>query len=166
MRDFEPTMTEQIDVFLQQIREASQNSTPVDMINRITRLGMDIVGLVAFGFPLNMQTDPTYHFMNRGLNVGGYRAHCFMQFPLIKKFGFEHLLALASRGQRAKYVQMMQRMIGTRLSEDKHARHDLYSVAADHLDNPADGITTSQLWSEALFFFPASSSSPEHLPCI
>lgn len=163
MRDFEPTITKQVHVFLDQIKEASQTATPVDMSERIKRLGMDIVGLLAFGFPLNMQTDPTYRFMNRGLNVGGYRAHCFMQFPLIKNFGFENLLAFASRGQRAKYVQMMQRMISTRLSEDKHARHDLYSVVADRLDIPADGITTGQLWSEALFFFPAGLPSPELL---
>lgn len=156
MRDFEPTMMKQIDIFIEQIREASQTATtPVDMSEWIKRLGMDIVGLLAFGFPLNMQTESTYRFMNKGLNVGGYRANCFMQFPLIKKFGVEHLLAFASRGQRANYVQMMQRMIGTRLSEDKHARHDLYSVVADHLDDPTNGITTSQLWSEALFFFPA-----------
>lgn len=160
MRDFEPTMTKQIDIFIDQIREASRTATPVDMSDHIKRLGMDIVGLLAFGFPLNMQTEETYRFMNRGLNVGGYRAHCFMQFPLIKRFGIEHLLAFASRSQRTKYVQMMQRMIGTRLAEDKHTRHDLYSVVADYLDNPTDGITTSQLWSEALFFFPAGLSLP------
>lgn len=160
MRDFEPTMTQQIDVFIDQLREASESGAPIDMSQRIKRLGMDIVGQLAFGFPLHMQTDETYRFMNHGLNVGGYRAHCVMQFPLIKKTGFEHLLAFASRGQRDKYVQMMKRMIGTRLSEDKHARHDLYSVVVDHLDDPANGITTSQLWSEALFFFPAGTVSP------
>lgn len=162
-RDFEPTMTSQIDIFIGQIRAASQTATPVDMSERIKRLGMDVVGLLAFGFPLNMQTDPTYRFMNRGLNVGGYRAHCFMQFPFLQKSGIGHLLAFASRGQRTKYGKMMKRMISTRLSEDKHARHDLYSVVADHLDKPGDDITTSQLWSEALFFFPAGSYSPELL---
>lgn len=156
MRDFEPTMMKQINVFLEKTREASQMPpTPVDMSERVKRLGMDVVGLLAFGFPLNMQTESTYRFMNKGLSVGGYRANCFMQFPLIKSFGFQHLLAFASRGQRTKYFKMMQSMIGARLSEDKHARHDLYSVVADHLDDPTNGITTSQLWSEALFFFPA-----------
>lgn len=164
MRDFEPTMMAQIDVFLDQIKEASNTSTPIDMTDRLKRLGMDIVGLLAFGFPLNMQTDPTYRFMIKGLSLGGYRAHCFMQFPPIKRLGLQHLLFIAGWFQRAKYGQMMQRMIRTRLSEDKHARHDLYSVLADHLDNTtADGITTSQLWSEALFFFPAGPYSLEPL---
>lgn len=160
MRDFEPTMMEQVDVFLEQIREASKASTVVDMTGHLKRLGMDIVGLLAFGFPLNMQTDPTYRFMMKGLSVGGYRAHCFMQCPPLKRLGFQYLLLLAAWSQRKKYVQMMQRMIGTRLSEDKHVRHDLYSVVAEHLNDPADGITTSQLWSEALFFFPAGLFLP------
>ncbi|KAI3390366.1 hypothetical protein diail_9940 [Diaporthe ilicicola] len=160
MRDFEPTMVGQIDLFIGQIREASKTSTPVDMTDCLKRLGMDIVGLLAFGFPLNMQTDPTYRFMVKGLSIGGYRAHCFMQFPPIRRLGIQHLLGVAGRAQRVKYVEMMQRMIRTRLSEDKHARHDLYSVVADHLDNTtADGITTSQLWSEALFFFPAGGET-------
>lgn len=75
MREFEPTMTEQIDVFLGQIQEASKTSTPLDMTDHLKRLGMDIVGLLAFGFPLNLQTDPTYRFMTKGLSLGGYRAH-------------------------------------------------------------------------------------------
>lgn len=165
MRDFESTMLEQIDVFIEQIRESSGNATPVDMTDRLKRLGMDIVGLLAFGFPLNMQTDPTYRFMTKGLSVGGYRAHCFMQFPLIRWFGFQYLLLIAAWSQRKKYELMMQRMIRNRLSEDKHARHDLYSVVADHLDTNADeGITTGQLWSEALFFFPAGLCHPKQ-PC-
>lgn len=130
------------------------------MTDRLKRLGMDIVGLLAFGFPLNMQVDPMYRFMIKGLSLGGFRAHCFMQFPPIRRLGFQHLLFIAGWFQRKRYGQMMQRMIRTRLSEDKHARHDLYSVLADHLDNTTtDGITTSQLWSEALFFFPAGSYS-------
>ena len=158
MREFEGTMMGEIDVFIGQLREASKTSTPVNMTDRLKRLGMDVVGLLAFGFPLNTQTEPTYRFMIRGLSVGGYRTHCTMQFPFIRRLGFQYLLLMAAWSQRMKYMQMMQRMIRTRLSEEKHARHDLYSVVADHLDNTAaDGITTSQLGSEALFFFPAGS---------
>lgn len=48
-------------------------------------------------------------------------------------------------------------MINSRLSEEKHAKTDLYSFVVDHLDldNREDGLTTRELWSEALFFFPA-----------
>lgn len=156
MRDFEPTMLEQIDLFLGQIQEASKTHSPMNMTDHFKRLGLDIVGLLAFGYPLNMQTDPTYRMMIKGLSFGGYRAHCFMQCPPLKNLGFQHLVDLAGRAERRQFVNMMQRMIRQRLAEDKHARHDLYSVVADHLDNnAADGITTSQLWSEALFFFPA-----------
>ena len=74
---------------------------------------------------------------------------------------------MAGWPQRKKYVQIMQRMLGTRLSENKHARHDLYSVVADHLDlaggADVDSITTSQFWSEALFFFLAGWCLPNIL---
>lgn len=159
MRDFEPTMKEQVDIFLGQLLQSAQSSTPVDMSDRCKRLGMDIVGFLSFGFALNMQTEPTYRFIIRGTNTGGYRSHCYMQFPALKELGIHYLLLILGLPQRLKYIKMLQHMISTRLSEEKHARNDLYSFVADHIDNSADGITTSELWSEALFFFPAGQCS-------
>jgi hypothetical protein len=78
-----------------------------------------------------------------------------MQFPLLKKLGLHHLLISAGYTQRLKYLRMLQLMISTRLSEEKHANNDLYSFVVDHLDNATDRITTSELWYEALFYFPA-----------
>lgn len=154
-RAFEPTMIEQVDIFIKQLMASSQGSSPVDMTERCKWLGMDIVGLLAFGFALNMQTDPTYRFVTRGLSVGTYQMNSIMQWPLLKNLGLHHLLLLVGYGQRVKYLDTLQTMISTRLFRGKHAKNDLYSFVADHLDNAADGITTSELWSEALFFFPA-----------
>lgn len=155
MREFEPTMMEQIDIFIDQLRASSEHRTPVNMTDSCKRLGLDIVALLAFGYPLHLQTDSKYRFLIRGLHVGGYQNHCFMQFPPLKKLRLHHFLLLAGYSQRKKYIRMLQLMISSRLSEDKHAKHDLYSFVVDQLDNTADSITTSQLWSEALFFFPA-----------
>ena len=46
-------------------------------------------------------------------------------------------------------------MIRTRLSKEKHAKNDLYSFVIDRIENPDDGFTIAELWSEALSFFPA-----------
>ncbi|KAI0010008.1 cytochrome P450 [Xylariaceae sp. FL0662B] len=159
MRAFEPTMTEQVDIFIDQLLASSRDSSTVNMTDRCKRLGMDIVGLLAFGYPLNMQTDPTYRFVLRGLAVGTYQNNSFMQFPLLKKLGLHHLLLIVGFAQRVKYKRMLQLMISTRLREEKHAKHDLYSFVVDDLDNAADGITASKVWSEALFFFPAGGDT-------
>ncbi|KAI1662176.1 cytochrome P450 [Daldinia decipiens] len=158
-RVFEPTMIEQVDIFIEQLMASSQDSNPVDMTERCKWLGMDIVGLLAFGFALNMQTDPTYRFVTSGLSVETYQMNSIMQWPLLNTIGFHHLLLLVGYGQRVKYLRALQTMISTRLSQEKHAKNDLYSSVADHLDNAADGITTSELWSEALFFFPAAGDT-------
>ncbi|CAJ2512608.1 Uu.00g007270.m01.CDS01 [Anthostomella pinea] len=66
MRMFGPIMHEQIDVFA------------------CKRLGLDIVGHLAFGFALDTQTDPTYRFIIDGIAMGNYRANSFMQLPFLK----------------------------------------------------------------------------------
>ncbi|KAI1105376.1 cytochrome P450 [Jackrogersella minutella] len=150
MRDFEPPMIEQIDVFISQLHESSRKSSPVDMTERLKQLGADIVGLLAFGYALHMQTEPMNRFSNS-----------FMQFPLLKKLGIHHLLSLLGYAQRIKYLRLLRRMISTRLSQEKHAHNDLYSFVVDHLDNDnaTDGVKPEELWSEALFSFPAGGDT-------
>ncbi|OTA96263.1 hypothetical protein M434DRAFT_393110 [Hypoxylon sp. CO27-5] len=161
MRDFEPIMIEQIDVFIRQLHVASRKACFVDMTERLKKLGADIVGLLAFGYPLHMQTESTNRFVLRGLKVGAFQNNSFMQFPLLKNLGIHHLLPLLGYAQRMKYLGLMRQMIGTRLSQEKHAVSDLYSFVVDHLDNDNafGGVKTEELWSEALFFFPAGGDT-------
>ncbi|KAI1817166.1 cytochrome P450 [Poronia punctata] len=159
MRSFEPTMVEEIDIFLGQLLQAARGSMPVNMTDLTKRLGADVVGQLAFGYALNMQTDPTNRFVLRGLAVGSYQNNSFMQIPMLKRLGLHNLLMLAGYSQRKKYKKLLQQMILARLSQDKHARNDLYSFVVDHLDDPSTRVTTSELWSEALFFFPAGGDT-------
>ncbi|CAJ2500518.1 Uu.00g033710.m01.CDS01 [Anthostomella pinea] len=49
MRTFGPIMAAQIGLFLkQQLYSASHTGTPVDMTERCQRIGVDVVGLLAF----------------------------------------------------------------------------------------------------------------------
>lgn len=49
MRAFEPTMLEQVDIFIEQLLASAHDCSPVNMTERCKWLGMDIVGLLAFG---------------------------------------------------------------------------------------------------------------------
>ncbi|KAI0016102.1 cytochrome P450 [Xylariomycetidae sp. FL0641] len=161
MREFEPTMQKEVDIFISELRKtvSSNEISYADMSDRCKRLGMDIVGHLAFGYSLQLQTDITNRFMLRGLAVGTYQNNCFMQFPLLKKIGLHNLFLLLGYSQRMKYMRTLEHMIRSRLSEGAHDKNDLYSFVYDHLNIPADGITTSELWSEALFFFPAAGDT-------
>ncbi|KAM7184614.1 Cytochrome P450 [Naviculisporaceae sp. PSN 640] len=165
MRAFEPTMMSQIDIFLQRLVSVCANgesipSVPVNMTERCKRLGIDIVGLLAFGYKLNTQTDSKYHFILRGLSAGNYKSNSFMQFPLLKKLKLDSLLHVLSMAQRKRYLRMMETMISQRLAQDTHAQNDLYSFVAHDIDTGGGGgIRVGQLWTEALFFFPAGGDT-------
>lgn len=157
IRAFEPTLIGQVDEFIRQVLKASRqpNSSAVDMSKRSKLLGMDIVGHLAFGYPLNMQTEEDNRFLIDGMKLGSYQYNAFMQWPLLKKTGIPRLFIFLGRKQRGLYLQKIQTMIRDRLAQGKHAKQDLFSFTADYLANPENGIDTTQLFSEALFFFPA-----------
>lgn len=64
--------------------------------------------------------------------------------------------AIINWGQLHDYHDLVMEMISSRLSQDKNAVHDLYSIVSDVLDTEADEkIGSNDLWQEALFFLPA-----------
>ncbi|KAI0397596.1 cytochrome P450 [Xylariaceae sp. FL0594] len=158
MRVFEPQMSEQIDIFLGQIRKA--RDTPVNIAKRSKYLALDIVGHLAFGYSLNLQTESTNHYMIGALRRGNYRVNTYMQYPLLATLRLELLFYVVNRMRKVSYLTLLEKMIKARLREDKHAKHDLYSVVADAMDSTGeDRIEESEIWSEAIFFFPAGGES-------
>ncbi|KAK8113576.1 cytochrome P450 [Apiospora sp. TS-2023a] len=159
LRAFEPTLIDQIDIFLQQLLLASRQRKSVEVSERSKHLGMDIVGLLSFGYPLQMLTTSDNHFIMRGLKIGAFQANAFMQWPLLKKLGVQHLMVYLGKKQRVQYLRALQNMISTRLAQGRHAKQDLFSFAADYVGNsPENEIGTSELFGEALFFFPAGKA--------
>lgn len=65
LRTFEPTMRNEIDVFLRQLLKA--HAEPVNMTPLCERLATDIAGQLAFGQPLNTQTDATNRIFPRSM---------------------------------------------------------------------------------------------------
>lgn len=162
VRLFEPTMKEQVHIFLGQLLVASQAPTScvVNMTERCKRLSLDIIGLLAFGFPLNTQTDDTYRFIIKGIAFGNYRANSLMQFPALKNRFLDLALHTLTRKGRLGYLKALERMISTRLAMDKDAKIDFYSLIADQVETSGpDSIRLTELWSEAVFFFPAGGDT-------
>ncbi|KAI0503176.1 hypothetical protein F5B22DRAFT_630221 [Xylaria bambusicola] len=52
MRDFEPMMMEQVDIYIQQLIVLSRGSKPVNMSDRCKYFGIDVIGYLAFGYDL------------------------------------------------------------------------------------------------------------------
>ncbi|KAI5923348.1 cytochrome P450 [Camillea tinctor] len=141
MRIFEPTMTEQIDLFIKYLSLCSKDAKPVNITDRVAYLACDIIALLSLGFRLRLQTDPSYRWMIQGMFLANHLANVRMQY-----FRLQQLRRL------------LEKMIITRSSEDKHVRYDLYSIASE-ANSEGEAIRASEIWSEAMVFFPAGAFS-------
>ncbi|KUI60984.1 Isotrichodermin C-15 hydroxylase [Cytospora mali] len=162
VRLFEPTMAAQIQIFLRQLLASSQGPkpNPINITKRCKRLGLDIIGLLAFGFPLNTQTDPTYRFIIQGIAFGNYRSNLFLQFPALKNRMLDPVPHALTRKGCQSYLKALERMISTRLALDKDSKADFYSFIAEYIETGGpDSIRLSELWSEAVFFFPSGGDT-------
>lgn len=157
MRMFEPTMTEQVDLFIQFLFISSKDETPVNMTDRVTYLACDIISLLSLGFPLNVQVDSTYRWMVDGMFLANHLANVRMQQYLLHQLRVFSLLRYFGNDTRERWKRLLERMIRTRTSEEKDGRHDLYSVAAE-ANSQGETMRMSELWSEVISFFPAGAS--------
>ncbi|KAI9148370.1 benzoate 4-monooxygenase cytochrome p450 [Paramyrothecium foliicola] len=158
MRQFEPTVLEQIDIFLKLVLKASQTSEYIEMSDRIRLLGSDIVGFLAFGFPLNSQTDPKYRWLPSAITFGNGISNVKMQLPILSNSVLSFVTNLLTHSELRKFYKMLDLMISTRLSQKKDAHRDLYARVVDQVDETTN-VRMSDVWAEAMFFFPAGGDS-------
>ncbi|KAM0330969.1 hypothetical protein ACHAQA_003926 [Verticillium albo-atrum] len=158
MRNFEPIMSEQIDIFIQVLAEASETQAPVDVSERVRRLGADIVGLLAFGFPLNTQQDETHRFLPTSVTTGNGISNVKMQLPVLSSSLFVGLTNLLTHSQLRRFYSVLELMMSTRLSQEKHAQPDLYSHMIDSVKEGSD-VEASDVWAEAMFLLPAGGDT-------
>lgn len=156
IRGFEPIMQEQIDIFLKVVLEETQKGQSVDMSERIRRLGSDIVGFLAFGFPFNSQTQEQYRFLPEAVTFGNGMSNVKMQFPFLSNSVFSTMTDLLTHFELRKFYKMLDLMITTRLAKPKDEYSDLYKHVVDQLEETKD-VRMSDVWAEAMFFFPAGS---------
>lgn len=155
MRMFEPTMIDQIEVFIERIRRAARDSTAINMSVVVRHLGLDIAGLLGFGYDLGMQTSEENRFMLPMLDAGATWSSVFLHWPGSRRFRMGLVAHKIFRNLRGKYLSLVQKMISSRSSLGIDAKKDLYSILAPALGDGSEGLRQSELWAEANMFLPA-----------
>ncbi|KAH8688922.1 cytochrome P450, partial [Phaeosphaeriaceae sp. PMI808] len=158
MRVFEPYMSQQIDTFLLQLLQSSRRNDTVNMSPRCERLSVDIVGELAFGYPLNTQTDPTHRAIVEGIKARGARSSLYYFWERIRALDplFEKI-----RGRQSTegFYASLKTMIGARMSIPKDAKHDFFALATGEIAPGEPGLISKELWAEAVFFIAAGGST-------
>ncbi|KAI0146893.1 cytochrome P450 [Xylariaceae sp. FL1272] len=152
LRAFQPMMQEQIDIFLQQLLKASRRSEMVNMTTACNRLGVDVVGYMAFGCALKTQTEATNRLIPETMFHGIYMNNVYYTWPSLGRLSpIAHWLG---KKQVAVFTQAVARMIAERTSQSVDSKPDFYAtVTGDR------GLHSSELWGEALFFVLAGGST-------
>lgn len=82
MRFFEPEMSQEVQVFLELLLlKSSQKNEVVGMTPRCERLGVDVVGRLAFGFELKSQREPTHRHVAEGIKARSAISSVCMSWP-------------------------------------------------------------------------------------
>ena len=165
MKIFEPTMRDQIDIFLRILLKSSESSSLVNMSEHVKRLAFDVVALLACGWPLKTQTDQKYRPLLQAQTAGLYHKNTFMQFPFLYKTGIPALFEHFVSDQMLTYFNAIQDMVTARMAQSKHAHHDLYSHLVDQMSLDGECLKDSDLWAEIAFLFPAGADTITALLC-
>ncbi|KAH9901774.1 cytochrome P450 [Xylariomycetidae sp. FL2044] len=158
MRTFEPTMLEQVDIFLRIVRDSSAASVPLNVTERCQRLGFDIVGHLAFGCALKLQTQAENRLFLSFLRGAKGRVAVYMQYPFLAPL--ESVLRMLPSSQRKRFRRKLSQIIQTRVSEGHEGKHDLYSIVAANVARGAPDPLGSDMWAEAIFFITAGGTPP------
>lgn len=167
LRKFEPTILNQVHIFLKELLSTAHSTLadPVNISDRCKYLGLDIAGLLAFGYPLHLQTNEKNRFLIPAMTGGSWRINIYMQFPILRRLRYEIFVYAKTLITRKGYLITLTEMINSRQAKDTHAIHDLYSFMAGTLDSP-DKIEMSEVWTEAIPFVSAAGDTVSTaLPC-
>ncbi|KAI0593008.1 cytochrome P450 [Biscogniauxia sp. FL1348] len=158
MREFEPTMAEQVNIFLKLILESSQASLPVNMSDRCKRLTMDIIGLLAFGYAMKTQTEHRYRTLHEGIGASNAHNNILMQFPRLQSRVIAYPLHWVTLNAQKEAFELIENMVKSRLSEARDAKRDLLAQVSEQMEGNPE-FRQSDIWSEALFLIPAGGDT-------
>ncbi|KAF1950263.1 cytochrome P450 [Byssothecium circinans] len=158
MRVFEQQMSQQIDVFLRLLLKSSQQNEVVNMSPRCERLGVDIVGQLAFGYQLDTQTDPTHRAVVDGIKLRGARGTLYYFWERLRAFNWMVDRMLGWKDIDGFY-RSLRTMIEARMTIPKNAKHDFYALASGEISPGEPGLIGKDLWAEAVFFIAAGGST-------
>ncbi|KAI1413499.1 cytochrome P450 [Hypoxylon sp. FL1857] len=158
MRGFEPSMVEQVDIFIRQLGRLRHK--PIDMKTRCSYLSFDIIGLLSFGYSLHLQTKEDNQFLVEQLARNNHRMNVYMQIPIIPRRKLHVFINRLFPQEREKTARLIETMIRSRMAEDVNAKRDLYSFVAEAVNAKDDeGLRIGDLWYEAFFFIIAGGDT-------
>lgn len=154
IRSFEPTMHEQVDIFLKQL---ATSDGPVEMTHKLKRLALDVAALLAFGYPFKTQTEESHRFMLDSLMGRDYRVYLYMQLKWIPKYHLPMVLELPWIKTITRWRKLIRTMVTARTSQEVDALDDLYSFASHTASK--EGLSETEVWFEAFFLLIAGESA-------
>ncbi|KAI0160160.1 cytochrome P450 [Xylariaceae sp. FL1272] len=158
-RAFESSMMKHIDIFLRDLMNSHswQPNVAVDMTVKFTYLTIDIMGEFVFGYPLELQTNDTYRFMAD--TTASYFLNIAMQLPLLSRVHVSHFRSLRALLRGKEYRSVLRKMIKSRLSEGKDAKHKLFFMTDTLRILEDDELFIEEIRSEATFLLSAGSDT-------
>ncbi|KAH9903579.1 cytochrome P450 [Xylariomycetidae sp. FL2044] len=167
VREFEPTMLDQVHVFLAQI----ESSKPVNMTEQLRYLGVDITSMLIFGYEMRLQTNVKNRFLLQAIDISSWYSNVALQNNILSWVYPMTLMDILTLHVQIPSFFLLNKMVQTREKEGKHARKDLYSFVVDAQDPKknkplghtgvkdeaaflmqAGGYTTSTCISAAFFY--------------
>lgn len=155
MRIFEPTMSDQVDIFLREILRSSKEGQVVDMTPRCERLAIDNICHLAFGYPVESQTSAKNRLVVEAMTLIMARVSLCMNWPAVAAI-VNFIVFKLGKKQVDAFGANMHNMISSRTALDKKAKHDLFSttfsIPQGTSTGSLEGLDEKEVWSEAGFF--------------
>ncbi|KAI0876291.1 cytochrome P450 [Hypoxylon argillaceum] len=152
LRAFYPIMSSQVDIFLQQLLQSSRRPKTVNMTTACNRLGIDVVGYMAFGCALKTQTEATNRLIPETMFNGIYLNNVYYTWPSLARLS--PIARWLGKKKVAVFSQAVAKMISERTSQQVDSKPDFYAAVTGD-----EGLHPSELWGEALFFVLAGGST-------
>lgn len=162
MRVFEPEMAQEVDVFLGQLLRSSQHEEIVNMTPACERLGVDIIGQLAFGFEVNSQRGPTHRPVSAGMRARSRLGSLYMAWPALCYMDpiITHLSPFKYKNDMQSLYKSLRTMIGARMALPKDAKPDFYAHVSGDIAPGDPGLDTKDLWTEAILIVAAGMIIP------
>ena len=164
LRDFEPTILKEIDVFVGKFDQENW-SAPADMTKCCRYLAYDIMGDFGFGQSFNLQEKTDNRFLMDAVLATSRKAAVIMHYPALANLRLEKLLARRMLKMRENYLKLMSYLVKNRMEANQNHHNDLFSYLVEAKDpETGEGFTESELWAESRFLLIAGKNPIEIRP--
>ncbi|KAI8963500.1 cytochrome P450 [Daldinia sp. FL1419] len=161
MRRFEPIMIKEIDTFLTKLLESNRSSEPkpLNMTEHCKYLGLDIAGLLSFGYNFHLQGNEKNRFLIHSINYTSWLSNILLQWPVLYWFRLDLILSIIFYKVQISTYKLVISMIKERMALEKNAKEDLYSFVADTLMSGPGKMDEEYLLNEATFLLQAGGDT-------